>query len=184
MSDQKYTIEQIEAALSPCTCGDMPTVRTDGEEWKYGGADVSCDKCLRWHASGDTVEALSMWELDVDRLRLFHTIAAELVKARIKHPHFAHRITSLPSDAFSQMVETCRVTIRRDIAHDSIDAYPILVCEMFEALEAYTEGRLDDALVELAQAGAVIVRMMEMVRREMKTKAFEAARANAMRGGR
>ena len=44
----------------------------------------------------------------------------------------------------------------------------ILLEEFAEAMNAYQQGRLEDSLQELAQCGAVILRIMETIEKEMK----------------
>lgn len=55
-------------------------------------------------------------------------------------------------------------------ANDSsktINGHMVLMEEVSEALEAYEQGRMEDCIEELAQCGAVILRMMQFVRDEI-----------------
>lgn len=51
---------------------------------------------------------------------------------------------------------------------ETINGYMVLLEEVSEALEAYDKGELENCLTELAQCGAVILRMMQFVRDEIK----------------
>ena len=89
----------------------------------------------------------------------------ELQKAEGKHPKFCDAIidsTSSKSWAESEY----RIKLRNKRGHEYADN--ILAEEMAEAFAAYQQGDKEHALQELAQCGAVILRIMETIEKEMK----------------
>ena len=91
-------------------------------------------------------------------------IAAALERAKEKHPKFADKLFS-----FKRLVDCSDYlySFRRELEHEkrtnSTCAKTILKCEELEAEEAFMQGDYKHTLEELAQCGAVIVRMMEAV---------------------
>ena len=89
----------------------------------------------------------------------------ELQKAEGKHPKFCSAIidsTSSKSWAESEY----RIKLRNQRGPEYADN--ILMEEMAEAFAAYQQGDKEHALQELAQCGAVILRIMETIENEMK----------------
>lgn len=91
-------------------------------------------------------------------------IDAELAKAKAKHPKFCDEYKP---DWWSVKEALSRVRVRNEEIHD---AHYILLEEVLEAAVDHNEGRLEDCLVELAQCGAVVIRMMEYVQAEIDAK--------------
>ena len=91
-------------------------------------------------------------------------IAAALQHAKRKHPKFADKLFS-----FKRLVDCSDYlySFRRELEHEkrtnSTCAKTILKCEELEAEEAFMQGDYEHTLEELAQCGAVVVRMMEAV---------------------
>ena len=91
-------------------------------------------------------------------------IDAALEHAKEKHPKFADKLFS-----FKRLVDCSDYlySFRRELEHEkrtnSTCAKTILKCEELEAEEAFMQGDYKHTLEELAQCGAVIVRMMEAV---------------------
>ena len=50
---------------------------------------------------------------------------------------------------------------------EKVNGYLVLLEEVSEALEAYDKGELENCMTELAQCGAVILRMMQFVHDEI-----------------
>ena len=91
-------------------------------------------------------------------------VADALEHAKAEHPKFAQRLF-----LFGRL-EDCSDylhSFRRELEHEkrtnSTCAKTILTCEALEAEEAFMQGDYKHTLEELAQCGAVIVRMMEAV---------------------
>jgi hypothetical protein len=91
-------------------------------------------------------------------------IAAALEHAKAKHPKFADKLFS-----FKRLVD-CQdylATWRRQLEIEACDnrtsAKTVLTCEELEAEEAFLLGNYHATMDELAQCGAVVVRMMEAV---------------------
>ena len=89
----------------------------------------------------------------------------ELQKAEGKHPKFCDAIidsTSSKSWAESEY----RIKLRNERGPWTSDN--ILAEEMAEAFAAYQQGDKEHALQEFAQCGAVILRIMETIEKEME----------------
>ena len=91
-------------------------------------------------------------------------ILDELEKAETKHPKFADFFTT-KNNIFA--VQKSLKTIREVNSEGPYDADIILREEVLEATEAYLQNDRENCLKELAQCGAVILRCMEMVEKEM-----------------
>lgn len=90
----------------------------------------------------------------------------ELAEAEAKHPHFADGL----SERYAGNVKFNLKEMRDINAKPPCMADRILSEEVFEAIEAYQKEELVHAQQELAQCGAVILRMMEFVENEIEEK--------------
>ena len=97
-------------------------------------------------------------------------IDAELSKAKAKHPNFCKNFNSFPRTPSAILVVQFDLENIRGKVERNGRAVDILKEEITEAVEAYLENRLPDCLVELAQCGAVVLRMMEFVQAEIDAK--------------
>jgi hypothetical protein len=91
-------------------------------------------------------------------------ITEELRNAEAKHPDFCDEITGKPPKTVKKALANLR--LENDVPPFYADS--ILHEEICEALEAYQEGDNAHALQELAQCGAVIIRMMDFVSKEIE----------------
>ena len=66
----------------------------------------------------------------------------------------------------SQWLAVKRSILQGEIEDDLVNADTILECELLEAEEAYYNGDKEDAIKELAQCAAVIMRMIDMIKEE------------------
>lgn len=89
-------------------------------------------------------------------------IIDERRKAVEKHPKFCDVLSELPKNQVHQDLKDLRFV--NSYAPYRADA--LLMEEVYEAVEAYQEGDKEHCLQELAQCGAVILRMMEFVQNE------------------
>ena len=92
----------------------------------------------------------------------FEMILFEYGKAVEKHPVFCSDMTT---QDFGSIVKPS-LEIARILKKRTKTAEAVLCEEILEAMDAYCDGRLDNCLSELAQCGAVILRMMEFVREQ------------------
>ncbi len=96
-------------------------------------------------------------------------IEKALEHAKEKHPHFCDEICN--ADTLEQSGETLkfkRRMLKRQVDGGYSSAVTILMCELAEAIEAYSHGDLAHCIEELAQVGAVNIRIMEFVEEQMK----------------
>lgn len=99
-------------------------------------------------------------------------IKYELNYAEKKHPKFCDCFDSLMCSCYKDIVERILTQVRSIndslTEENNIGAMQILQEEITEAMLAYAEGDLPHCLQELAQCGAVILRIMEFVKNEME----------------
>ena len=95
-------------------------------------------------------------------IKFRNLIEDEFSKAVTKHPKFCDSITP-PGFDFDEEEKRWKKWNDESEHHYSSD---ILNEEIAEALNAYTKGDKEHCLQELAQCGAVILRMMEFVEKE------------------
>ena len=91
-------------------------------------------------------------------------IEREYSNAVTKHPTFCDEITRKPPNTVKKALANLR--LENDVPPFYADS--ILHEEICEALEAYLEGDKVHAIEELAQCGAVIIRMMDFVACEIE----------------
>ena len=89
-------------------------------------------------------------------------ILDQLEKAEEKHPVF----TDVYSTKELRVVRKCLKELRERNSESPYKADTILYEEIAEATEAWLQGDKEHCLEELAQCGAVILRMMEFVEKE------------------
>lgn len=100
-------------------------------------------------------------ETFIDMIRNEHALAIK------KHPLFAHSVFNISELITSfDNIRLSRMKLENEIENGVVSSATVFMCEFSEFREAYADGDYDHALVELAQCGAVIMRMMEMVKAE------------------
>lgn len=98
--------------------------------------------------------------------KFINKILDELAKAESKHPKFCDAITNKSKDAVRKALAELRIENSKGPYY----ADRILHEEIAEYLEAYQMNALVSCMEELAQCGAVILRIMEFVQKEIEAK--------------
>lgn len=93
-------------------------------------------------------------------------IKEELRKAEAKHPDFCDELTGKLPKTVKKALENLRL----ENGVPPFYADSILHEEICEALEAYQEGDKAHCYQELSQCGAVVLRIMEFVAKEMEAE--------------
>ena len=103
---------------------------------------------------------------DAEKLKgfLFRIIDEHKVACR-KHPGFCYAIID-PASSKSWIETERQIKLRNECGPEYADC--ILMEEMAEAFAAYQQGDKEHSLQELAQCGAVILRIMETIEKEIK----------------
>lgn len=103
---------------------------------------------------------------DAERLKgfLFRIIDEHKAACR-KHPKFCDEVIP-PGFDFSEDEKRWKKRNDEATTHYACDIFNE---EFYEALNAYQQGDNEHALQELAQCGAVILRIMEMIDKNAKT---------------
>lgn len=109
---------------------------------------------------------LDMRERELKENKFVFSILTELKIAKEKFPVFCDDFTGAREWFIVDELERWRKVNSGAPYH----ADAILNEEILEALEAYKQGDKEHCLQELAQCGAVILRMMEFVYKEMEAK--------------
>lgn len=91
----------------------------------------------------------------------------ELENAKRKHPHFIDDFCSLTSSDSDRILSLHRERLAQYIDWKSCDFHTVLLCEVYEAMQAYAHGDLAHARQELAQCAAVCIRGMEYIEGEL-----------------
>lgn len=96
----------------------------------------------------------------------FKLIEDELRHAVAKHPKFCEGFTD---DLTGMCWAEREYNIKARNAHHAPTAESVLMEEIAEAFNAYQHGDKQNALKEFAQCGAVIFRIMELVKKETES---------------
>lgn len=96
----------------------------------------------------------------------FKLIEDELRHAVAKHPKFCEGFTD---DTTGMYWAEREYNIKARNAHHAPTAESVLMEEIAEAFNAYQQGDKEHALQELAQCGAVILRIMETIEKDMES---------------
>ena len=102
--------------------------------------------------------------IDIDK-RHIETIANEYWEAKEKHPKFCSAVID-PTSSKSLAEAEYRIKLRNQRGPEYADN--VLMEEIAEAFAAYQHGDKELSLQELAQCGAVILRIMETIEKEME----------------
>lgn len=99
--------------------------------------------------------------IEIDK-RHIEAIAHEYWSAKEKHPKFCDEVIP-PGFDFSEDEKWWKKWNDEATTHYAFDLFNE---EFYEALNAYQQGDKEHALQELAQCGAVILRIMETIEKE------------------
>jgi NTP pyrophosphatase (non-canonical NTP hydrolase) len=99
--------------------------------------------------------------------KFFGEIEKELRNAVTKHPKFCNAVLD-PDSRVSWAESEYRIKARNAMTKDYSDN--ILMEEVAEAFNAYQHGDKKNALKEFAQVGAVVLRCMEFISKEMEAE--------------
>lgn len=102
--------------------------------------------------------------IEIDK-RHIEAIAHEYRAAKEKHLKFCDAMVS-PDSSVSWAESEYRIKLRNQRGPEYADN--VLMEEMAEAFAAYEHGDKEHALYEFAQCGAVILRIMETIEKEIK----------------
>lgn len=95
----------------------------------------------------------------------FRGIEHELRNAIEKHPKFCDAVVS-PNASVSWAESERSIKLRNECGPWTADN--ILMEEVCEAFNAYQQGRFKDSLQEFEQVGAVVIRCMDVVKKELE----------------
>ena len=107
----------------------------------------------------------------MNKQSILESIGAAYDHATTKHPCFATQAMQLVEpETASRELSRKRELLKHAIEMNTVDGSHVLECELAEAMEAYSEGRVKDCIEELYQCAAVIMRLAEMTEKESQNK--------------
>lgn len=88
--------------------------------------------------------------------------------AREKHPYFCDNIT-YRSDTYADIeLEVCRKFLKAENCAGNVKAVTVILCELYEAMQAYTHGDIAHAVKECYDAIAVLLRLVDVLEGRQK----------------
>ena len=100
------------------------------------------------------------------------------LNARAKHPYFADKLVTgeTEENAADKLVEV-RLCLKHECERGESYAEDLLLCELWEVMEAYAKGDKDAAVSECYDAIAVLLRMVDVLEGRQKLDKPEEAKA-------
>ncbi len=99
-------------------------------------------------------------------LSMLNEITAHVNKACTKHPLFVDRMPAKTPQAAEANLALCRENLARKKELLLVEPDDLLACEMAEVWEAYAKGRHEEAIDEVYDAVAVLVRLIARLEAE------------------
>lgn len=93
----------------------------------------------------------------------YQELDRELRLARAKHPKFCDVLLTSSLSSIAESLEALRGILVNQVDANKASAEIVLVCEVFETLEAVARGDYEDAQRELLQVMAVCIRFYEEI---------------------
>ena len=97
-------------------------------------------------------------------------IESHLYKACVKHPDFGVRLPKQTVLAAEASLHICRENLVRKTSLGLVAPDDLLACEMAEVWGAYAKGDIDNAIDEIYDAIAVLMRLVARLEAEKKKK--------------
>ena len=88
--------------------------------------------------------------------------------AKEKHPYFCDTITCLSESGADTHLDIYRSTLKAEADNGCVEADTVLMCEFYEAIQAYTHGDTAHAVEELYDAIAVLLRTIDVLEGRQK----------------
>ena len=88
--------------------------------------------------------------------------------AKEKHPYFCDIITCLSESGADTHLDIYRSTLKAEADNGCVEADAVLMCEVYEAMQAYTYGDTAHAVEECYDAIAVLLRTIDVLEGRQK----------------
>lgn len=95
-------------------------------------------------------------------------VAKHYAHAREKHPYFCDMITCLSKDGANTHLDIHRSTLAAEVENNRVEVGTVLMCEFYEAIQAYTHGDTARAVDECYDAIAVLLRTIDVLEGRQK----------------
>ena len=98
-----------------------------------------------------------------DEITMLANVFAHYLHAKEKHPYFCDIITCLSDVGADTHLDIYRSTLEAEKNASSVEACTVLICEIHEAIQAYTHGDTAAAVEECYDAIAVLLRTIDVL---------------------
>lgn len=88
--------------------------------------------------------------------------------AKEKHPYFCDKITCLSESRADTYLNIYRNALKAEADNGCVEAGTVLMCEFYEALQAYKHGDTANTVEECYDAIAVLLRMIDVLEGRQK----------------
>ena len=109
-----------------------------------------------------------------EEARHVSSILKHYAHAKEKHPYFCDTITCLSESGADTHLDIYRSTLKAEADNGCVEADTVLMCEFYEALQAYSHGDIAHAVEELHDCIAVCLRTIDVLEGSQKLGKNEA----------
>lgn len=102
------------------------------------------------------------------------SILKHYAHAREKHPYFCDIITCLSESGADTHLDIHRSTLKAEADNGCVEVGTVLMCEFYEAIQAYANGNTAHAVEECYDAIAVLLRTIDVLEGRQKLGKPEA----------
>lgn len=95
-------------------------------------------------------------------------IASHYAYAKEKHPYFCDIITCLSESGADTHLDIYRSTLKKEVDNGCVEAGTVLMCEFYEALQAYKHSDTANAVEECYDAISVLLRTIDVLEGRQK----------------
>ena len=96
------------------------------------------------------------------------SILKHYAHAKAKHPYFCDRITCLSKAGADTHLDIYRSSLKAEADNGYVEAGTVLMCEFYEAIQAYTNGDTAHAVEECYDAISVLLRTIDVLEGRQK----------------
>ena len=96
------------------------------------------------------------------------SILKHYAHAKEKHPYFCDIITCLSESGADTHLDIYRSTLKAEADNGCVEADTVLMCEFYEAIQAYKHGDTAHAIEELHDCIAVCLRTIDVLEGRQK----------------
>ena len=99
----------------------------------------------------------------IEEMTMLCHVFAHYLKAKDKHSYFCDEITYLSDVSADTYLDIHRSTLAAEVDNNRVEVSEVLMCEFYEAIQAYTKGDIHHAVEECYDAIAVLLRTIDVL---------------------